>query len=234
MIVATLFNSNDPRFGGYYCAPIRDLVFGTELLQSSNRPLRIAHGDVLIYGKSETTSDYRRIAEATYFAGTWNTIQAERLRETYLKQTIWSWVIHNATRTLATGLDETLRSDVAYLGLLEVDLALSHHLVFFRNLMPQWCRVQGKECTLFYSMGNEDEKDEGEAEALQKLGFEAVKWEDRGAHGTIFDDFDTPENETQSWIIEFQEFINSWVTIESTQFPYDFPPIITTDCPRRP
>jgi hypothetical protein len=40
------------------------------------------------------------------------------------------------------------------------------------------------------------------------------------------DDFQTAESETQSWIIEFQEFINSWVTIELTNFPYDFPPII--------
>lgn len=197
MIIAILFNSDDPRFDGYYGPPIRDLVFRSDVLQASNRPLRIAHGDVLVYGNSKTTADYRRIAEATYFAGTWSTIQAERLRATYLEQTIWAWVIHNATRALAERLDAALRADAAYLGLLEVDFSLPQHLVLFRNSMPQWCRVHGAECTLFYSMGNEDQKDEYEAEELRKVGFNSVKWEDRGAHGTIFDDFDTPAHFVQ-------------------------------------
>lgn len=197
MIIAILFSSDDPRFDGYYGPPIRDLVFGSGILQSGNRPLRIAHGDVLVYGNSKTTADYRRIAEATYFAGAWSTIQAERLRATYLKQTIWAWVIHNATRVLAEHLDASLRADAAYLGLLEVDFSLPQHLVLFRNSMPQWCRVHGAECTLFYSMGNEDEKDEYEAEELLKVGFNSVEWEDRGAHDTIFDDFDTPEHFVQ-------------------------------------
>ena len=197
MIIAILFNSDDPRFDGYYGPPIRDLIFGTGVLQSSKRPLKIAHGDVLVDGHSKTAADYRRIAEATYFAGTWSTIQADRLRATYLKQTIWSWVIQNATKALAEQLDTYLRSDPAYLGLLEIDFSLRAHLVMFRNSMPPYCRVEGARCTRFYSMGNEDEKDEYETEELLKLSFTVVDWEDQGAHQTIFDDFDTPEHFVQ-------------------------------------
>lgn len=197
MIVAILFNSGDPRFGGCYGPPIRDLVFGTKVLQESNRPLKIAHGDVGVYGYSKTTADYRRIAEATYFAGTWSTIQADRLRATYLKQTVWAWVIQNATRALADRLDKSLRHDSAYLGLIEVDFAIPQHLVLFRNSMPQWCRVQGTRCSLFYSMGSNEGKDKYEAQAISALGFISVDWEDLGAHGTIFDDFDTPEHFVQ-------------------------------------
>lgn len=197
MIIAILFNSDDPRFDGYYGPPIKDLIFGTGVLQSSNRSLKIAHGDVLVYRHSKTAAEYHRIAEATYFAATWSTVQAGRLRATYLKQTIWSWVIQNATRSLAEQLDTALRADAAYLGLLEVDFTLPAHLVLFRNSMPSYCRVQGTRCTLFYSMGNEDEKDEYEAEQLLKVGFTVVDWEDRGAHKTIFDDFDTQEHFVQ-------------------------------------
>jgi len=197
VIIAILFNSDDPRFDGYYGPPIRDFVFGTGVLQSSNRHLKIAHGDVLVYSHSKTSEDYRRIAEATYFAGTWSTIQADRLRATYLKQTIWAWVIQNATRMLAERLDTALRADSAYLGLLEIDYALPQHLVLFRNSMPPYCRVQGTRCTRFYSMSNEDEKDKYEAKELLKLGFAEVVWEDRGAHQTIFDDFDTPDHFVQ-------------------------------------
>ena len=197
MIIAILFNSDDPKYGGYYGPPIRDFIFGTRVLQSSNRHLKIAHGDVLIYSHSKNIIDFRRIAEATYFAGTWSTIQEDRLRATYLKQTIWAWVIQNATRTLAETLDTALKVDNAYLGLLEIDFSSPQHLVLFRNSMSSYCRVQDTYCTRFYSMGNEDEKDEHEAAELLKLGFTDVIWEDRGAHGTIFDDFDTPDHFTQ-------------------------------------
>lgn len=207
MIIAILFNSDDPRFDGYYGPPIRNLVFGTDVLQSSNRHLKIAHGDVLVYSHSKTAADYRRIAEATYFAGTWNLIQADLLRATYLKDTVWSWVIQNATRALAKRLDAALASDPAYLGLLEIDYAIPQHLVLFRNSMPPYCRVHGTRCTRFYSMGNKDEKDEYEAKELVEQGFTEVVWEDRGAHQTIFDDYDTPEHFTQ--LKEVQENLAS-------------------------
>lgn len=194
MLIAILFNSDDPRLGGYYGPPIRDLVFGTGVLQSANRHLKIAHGDVLTYSNSKDEAGHRRIAEATYFAGTWSMLRADRLRATYFKETVYAWVIQNATKSLAERLDMALRADEAYLGLLEVDFAIPAHLVLFRNSMPHLCRVQGTHCILSYSMGNEDEKDEYLAEALLKVGFAGVDWEDRGAHGTIFDDFDTPEH----------------------------------------
>lgn len=202
MIIAILFNSDDPRFDGYYGPPIRDFVFGTGVLQEAGRPLKIFHGDVLIYSNASNAADYRRLAEATYFTGTWSTIQADKLRTTYLQQTIWSWVIQNATKSLANDLDAALRKDAAYLGLLEVDFSILHHFVFFRNSMPAYCRVEGSRCTLFYSMGNEDAKDEYLAKELQNVGFTSVNWEDTGAHQTIFDGYDTPEHFVQMKDVE--------------------------------
>jgi hypothetical protein len=166
----------------------------TGVLQSANRHLKIAHGDVLIYGRSKTRADLLRISEATYFAGTWSMVQADRLRATYFKQTIYAWVIQNVTKQLAERLDAALRADDAYLGVLEVDFTIPAHLILFRNCMPHFCRVQGTHCILSYSMGSEDGKDEYLAKALLDLGFADVEWEDSGAHGTIFDDFDTLEH----------------------------------------
>lgn len=56
-------------------------------------------------------------------------------------------------------------------------------------------------------MGNEDEKDEYEVAELLKVGFASVDWEDRGAHGTIFDDFDTSEHFVQ--LRQVQEVLSS-------------------------
>ena len=202
MIIAALFNSDDPRFDGYYGPPIRDLLFKNGVLQSSNRHLKISRGDVLIFSYSKTVSDYRSLAEKTYFAGTWSTVQAKRLRATYNEETVCAWVIHNATKNIAEQLDLSLSADDAYLGLLEVDFSMPQHLVFFRNSMPFYCRMKGGKCTRFYSMGNEDEKDEYEGEELLNIGFTNIDWEDRGAHGTIFDDFDTLEHFRQRRQVE--------------------------------
>lgn len=191
MIIAILF---DARSEGFYGPRIRDLIFRTGVMQTANRVLKIWRGDVLVDSYAKTRTDYDKIADATYFPGTWSTIHTERLRATYFKSIIWSWVIQNATKSLAQQLDAVLRQDPAYLGLLEIDFSLPSHLVLFRNSMPLYCRVEGEHCTRFYSMGNEDEKDEHETKELLNLGFSTVDWEDRGAHQTIFDDFDTLEH----------------------------------------
>lgn len=197
MIIALLFNSDHPKFDGYYGPPIRDTVFRTQILQQAGRQLKILCGDVLIYSYAKTTSDYRRLADATYLAGTWSTVDTDRLQSTYLNSTIWAWTVQNVTLDIAQSLDAVLKQDDAYLGMHAVDYRIPFHLVFYRNAMPEYCRVLGTGCTLFYSMGNEDSKDDSEVEEIKKFGFTTVTWEDSGAHGTIFDDYDTPEHFAQ-------------------------------------
>ena len=194
MIVAVLFNSDDPKFDGYYGPPIRDCILKTGVLQSSRRHLKVKHGDVLIYPNARTHDDYRQIAEATYFGPTWSRIKADRLRNSYLRQTVWAWIIQNATHQIAVDLDTALQSDSSYLGVQAVDYSYPPHLALYRNSMPAYCRIIEQVCFLPYSMSNEDEKDESEAEELLSLGFAKVEWEDRGARETVFDDYDTLEH----------------------------------------
>jgi hypothetical protein len=194
MIVAVLFNSDDPKFGGDYGPPIRDLVFGTRVLQNAGRQLKILQGDVLIYSHAKTQANYYRLAEGAYFADTWSTVDAKKLRKTYLKNTICAWIIQNTTIDIAIALDNALRGESSYFGLHAVDYRIPFHLVFYRNVMPQYCRVFGETCTRFYSMGNRDEIDKFEVDELRDLGFANVTWEDSGAHNTIFDNYDTPEH----------------------------------------
>lgn len=194
MIIAVLFNSDDPKFGGYYGPPIRDLIFGTSVLQSSKRHMKVKHGDVLIYSHARTQKDYEQIAETVYFGTSWSRVNAERIRASYMRETTWAWVIQNVTHKIAEDLDAALLSESSYLGLHAIDYSHPPHLALYRNSMPAYCRIIGTHCVLPYSMGNEDEKDEFEAKELLTLGFSKVEWEDRGAHETIFDDYDTLEH----------------------------------------
>lgn len=191
MIIAVLFNSDDPKFGGYYGPPIRDIIFGAGVLQSSNRHMKVKHGDVLIYSHARAHDDYERIAEATYFGTHWSRVKAARIRTSYMRETIWAWIIQNVTHQIAEDLDAALSSESSYLGLHAVDYSYPPHLALYRNSMPEYCRIIGTTCLLPYSMGNKDEIDDFEAKDLLALGFTKVDWEDRGAHGTIFDDYDT-------------------------------------------
>jgi hypothetical protein len=77
---------------------------------------------------------------------------------------------------------------------LEVDYCYGPHLALFRNSMVTRYRIEGTSCRVFFSMGEEDDRPKHQLIAMRKLGYTDVGWEDRGAHGTIFDDFDTLEH----------------------------------------
>ena len=77
--------------------------------------MKVAVGDVLIYGKLKTWAEYDVLTERFYFAGTWS-----------------EFLLH-----------EALRSDESYLGLLEVHFADGAHLALFRNSMILLYRIEG-------------------------------------------------------------------------------------------
>ncbi len=188
MNIAFLFNSDDPKYNGYYGPPILKAVFGTKVVQKSGRHMKVSVGDVLTYGKPP------ELIPRTYFAHTWSNLIEDRLRATFNVATVYALTFENMTDEIAIKLHKKLEPDAAYLGFLQVDYAYGPHLVLFRNYMILRYRVQGQACRIFYSMGEEDEKDDYEVRSLKKLGFKEVDWEDKGAHKTIFDDYDTLEH----------------------------------------
>jgi hypothetical protein len=194
MNVAFLFNSDDPKYRGIYGDSIRNKVFGLGILQASNRHMKVSVGDVLIYGNAKSWVEYDALTERAYFAGTWSEFLLDRLRATFRKATVYALTFENMTRKIALTLHEALRRDESYLGLLQVDFAYGPHLALFRNSMIELYRVEGATCRVFYAMSDEDARDDYEPEAMRLAGFSDVDWEDRGAHKTIFDDFDTLEH----------------------------------------
>ena len=194
MRIAVLFDSDSdhPKYGGLYGWAIRDRILSTDVIQQSGRHVKVMIGDVLIYSKAKSKTDYKRIAEQTYFSHPWHLLLSTKLRATYLKSTIYVWVIQNIDETTARQLHAALLTDDAYLGMHGVDLTNSAHLVLYQNSLIEKYRIKGKSCRIFYSMGDEGKKDESDPGELRALGFTDVGWEDKGMHRTIFDDYDTP------------------------------------------
>lgn len=150
--------------------------------------MKISVGDVLTYGKPP------ELLHRTYFVHTRSNFIGERLQATFNVSTVYALTFENITAEIAIKLHEKLKDDNAYLGFLEVDYAYGPHLALFRNYMILKYRVQGQICRVFYSMSEDDSKDEYELEMLKNLNFIDVDWEDKGAHKTIFDDYDTIEH----------------------------------------
>ncbi|MFJ5537364.1 hypothetical protein [Vreelandella titanicae] len=205
MHVAFLFDSDDPKYNGFYGNPIRDEILGTNVLQESGRQMKVYIGDVLTYSKARDKHHYFELSEAIYFSHQFQNLNAERIRATYLQRTIFVWVIENITISIASQLHDALQDNSAYLGMHGVELAFPIHLVFYRNYIGSQYRIIGQSAHVFYTMNEEDGKDCSEIDALRELGFRDVDWEDNGARQTIFDDFDTPEHFKQ--IYEFKKAV---------------------------
>ena len=194
MHVAFLFDSDDPKYDGFYGIPIRDEILETNVLQESGRHMKVYIGDVLTYSNAKDKSHYVELSEAIYFSHEFQNLDIERVRGTYFQKTIFVWVIENITSSIATQLHDALQNNSAYLGMHGVELAFPIHLVFYRNFIGSQYRLNGQSARVFYTMNEEDGKDYSEIDDLLELGFKDVDWEDNGARQTIFDDFDTPEH----------------------------------------
>jgi hypothetical protein len=191
MNIALLFDSTLPEYSGFYKWPINNKVFSTGIIQASGRHMKIWIGDVLTYSHEST---YRHeLCERVYFAHTWGRLHEARLRATFWCSTVYTLVFENMTRSIANKLHDTLTSDNGYLGLHAVDYAYNPHLAMYRNSLVPAYRVHGQSCTIFYFIGEEFCRNEEDFAHMRQLGYD-VTWENRGAHNTYFDDYNTPEH----------------------------------------
>ncbi len=194
MRAALLFDSGHPGCRGGYGRIIRNSILSTDVLQSSGRHVKIRSGDVLIYSHAKSPDGYTRLAERTYFSHPWQLLDDDRLRLTYLRSTVFTWVIQNIDEETARHLHQALLLTEAYLGMHEVDLTMPCHLFFYRNFLISRYRIKGRSCRIFYAMGEEPEEDVLEIEDLKSHGFDDLASEDQGLNDTVFDDCDTPEH----------------------------------------
>jgi len=199
MVIAILFNADDPKYGGNYGDSIRKTILETGVLQEANRKMKVSLGDVLFYSYAETREQLSGLAEKTFFGHPGERLLSSKLRSVYANSTVFAWVVQNVTDVISEKMHNSLmsRSDASYLGIHQVDFAYPLHLVFYKSLMVEKYMIVGDSCKLLYSLGDQDETNDGDVEEMRKLGFANVAWEDNGARGTVFDDFDTTEHFAQ-------------------------------------
>lgn len=185
-----------------YATAANSLLLQTGVVQASGRHMKMGFGDVGAWGTKFHQPDV--LDQQVYSSPTWERLSHQKLTATYGRSTVYAVVFHNITPDIAEQLHGAVAGQPPYLGALEVDFAHGPHVVLFRNHIGTQYRLQGDTCRIFYTMG--DKENSAFPEDLVRVrgyGFADVDWENSGARGTIFDDYDTPEHFKQ--LQEFKE-----------------------------
>ena len=187
MIISLLFNWRAYPQDLNYWHEIRDVVFGTGIVQRSGRHMKLSIGDVIVGLRAGQDAD--ALFHAAFANSEWMLVDEGRLIEGF--PTIFGMVFENMPLALATELHEALLAHKGYLGAVSVHLEFGPHLTLYRGRLPPHYRLHGRRLRSFYSMGVQDGCDEYDLEDMKRLGYCDVDFEDIGASRSIFDDFDT-------------------------------------------
>lgn len=207
MNIALLFNAfSYPQKGNYWEA-IRDLVFSTNIIQSTNRHMRLSVGDVHVGFRRG--DDPEVIFHNVFLESKWRLVHESRLDAAFERAVIFAMLFENMPIEVAKKIHHAISFDPGYLGVMAVSFEYPPHLARYRNSLPTMYRLKGSSCRAFFSMSQEDGKDVFDLEEMKRLGYNDVDWEDRGAHGTILDDFDTPNHFRR--IALFRDSIAPWL-----------------------
>jgi len=198
MNIAFLFNSDHPSFDGYYGRPIMDKILGTQELQRTNRHMKVSIGNILTYStvvesKTPQISSLIKLCHALYRPKNFNHLIHDRIEATHGNATVFCWLFQNMTDSIAKAIHKKLIPDTTYVGAMDVDFSEPLHLNFFRNSLCEVYRLHGKQCSVFYDMGHNEDPDIVVQESFEQFGFN-VDYEDIGARRTIFDKYDSLEH----------------------------------------
>jgi hypothetical protein len=194
MNFAFLYNSDDPSLIGNYCYAFRELVLKTGILQTCDRPMRFAEGDITTFGHSRTYEEYKALTLRVVQPFSTAMLLEDKMAGLLPNITVATMAFQNMDAKTAEALHRALLEHECYLGAVDVEFSLPEHLAMFRNALCENGRFNGLSVSLFYSMGDlENSEDIEFPRQFAAAGFSA-NYVDTGARRTIFDDFDTLEH----------------------------------------
>lgn len=175
-----------------------DRILGTDVLQRTNRNMRISIGDIPTFSaaaqsKTPTIAFLVETCRRVYMPNAFDRLIIDRLEATYATTTVFCWLFQNMAVPVAEKLHTKLAPDPAYLCAMDVNFSKPLHLGFFRNSLCENYRLYGNRSSVFFHMGENEDPDIAIREGFEKHGF-TVDYEDIGARRTIFDNYDTLEH----------------------------------------
>lgn len=165
---------------------------------ASRLHVRIKRGDLLLHFHVPDPADRetfirQRIIDPEH--PVWMTLDSNRFPKEAARRDIYILYLDGLAPGDAKRLDRRLRSDGAYFGCLEINLANSAHWVLYDQKLVSAYRLVGKELRLLH-IASEFEPDlpiGAKQDWTESRLFESVEFEDTGLQETILDPYRTPE-----------------------------------------
>jgi hypothetical protein len=135
--------------------------------------MRVSVGDILTYSaaaqSTEKTYDaLEKLCQTVYVPAAFDRLKRTSLEATYTTATVYCLLFQNMTQKSADELHLKLEPMDFYLGCMGVDFSRAFHLQFFRNSLIERYRLVGKTCTVFYAMGENEDRDLSIKEAFER------------------------------------------------------------------
>lgn len=128
----------------------------------------------------------------------WSTFAGPDLSRYAVELNIAGMTVDSMTPADARAMHVALSGQGGYLGAIQILPAIRAHWLTFEQPIPVDFRVYGEELRIFYRAFEsefEDDRDHVTFRSWVESGlFSAVRWEDSGVRGTIFDPYDTMEH----------------------------------------
>ncbi len=204
MKVAFHFNADDTCLGGYYGYSIRKDVFKI-ILKSRTIDLhtKIFQGDLLLHShtmdiEKTKTGEVHRFNPDKFISAINSLLNPEthiwRSFSEYnlyflIKNNVFVLFFESISFRDAQEIDNALKKITYYIGAIEVDERNAIHWVAYSGSLISSYRIIGKSIYILWDGINEDDKDRGEINELQEIGFEKVELESLNGKFTIFDKF---------------------------------------------
>lgn len=195
MNISFIFNADHEVFNGFnYAILSLEEILKTGFFQENERSKRFGLGDLSTLGHARTREELRRISIAATTPAGLDLRKHQQLSQALGVNNILVIVFVNANRQLFEDINKVIGDFPPYLGGIELDFSNRLHLVFYKLYIGEKGRLKNSKCELFYSMGDEENtRDVSYVDLFERNGFK-VEYVDRGAIGTIFDNFDTAEH----------------------------------------
>lgn len=193
MNIAFLFNSDHEIYNGFYGYPILELILKQCILQNINRNMKVSVGDIVTFSvasqsKTPTYEYFYELNKKVYTPYKFDYLIQPKLENISKKATIYCLFIQNMPDESALSMNNALKNDDTYLGAMDIDLKNIFHTHFFKKSLILSYRIQGKNCSIFYSMSENEDPDSSVKEYFENYGYHVIH-EDIGAVHTIFDEY---------------------------------------------
>ena len=178
-----------------YNFPVLEKLFRSLLRANfNNLNLKIFEGDLLVYQYVNTVRfnplvngilgiDFR----------TWRDINTDKLKKTMRSSVSYVVLLEGLSDHMRDYINYIFKEERSYIGAIQIIGANDIQWGLYKQSLSPHYRYVDKELRIFYTMGEEDTRDDSLEAKWKQLPFQAVQWENLNARHTIFDayeDFD--------------------------------------------